>query len=186
MPKILSISLIAIAFVLGTGFGYVFTPEYSAYGINADHKNGLGEPDKYLNLRYINGMIAHHLSAIYMLEQVKKESQRPELQGLADVVIELDTNGIEELYAFKKEMYGDTRKVKNFNKVDLAGADERFDLRFLNAMIIHHMEAIDSSREAMIKSSDKKILETAFAVDNLLSENMMQLEEWREGWYAVK
>lgn len=186
MSKSFAISLIIVFLVLGIGLGYVLTPEYSAYNISPKHGEGLGKPDKYLNLRFINGMIAHHKSAIYMLKQVKKESKRAELQGLADVVIALDTKGIEDLYDLKKELYKDSREVKNFSKSELGSFDEKFDLRFLNAMIIHHDEAITASREALGKSTNKNIIETAGAVDKLLSENIIQLKEWREEWYEVK
>lgn len=186
MSKALSISLIIVAFVSGIGVGYTLTPEYSAYKINPVHGEGLGKPDKYLNLRFTNGMIAHHMSAIYMLEQVRKESQRSELTGLAEVVIKLDTQGIKDLYALKARQYGDQRPVKNFNQVALGAADGNFDLRFLNAMVIHHEEAIAASKEALVKSTDKEVLETAGAVNNLLSENLKQLLSWREAWYGVK
>lgn len=186
MSKSLVGSIVIVMFVLGIGFGYVLTPEYSAYKINPVHGEGLGKPDKYLNLRFINGMIAHHLSAIYMLDQVKKESKRSELQGLAEAIIKMDTQGIKDLYALKAAMYGDSRLVTSFSHVELGSSDENFDLRFLNAMIIHHEEAIAVSKEAMAKSTNKEILGTAGAVNNILSENLKQLESWREAWYGVK
>lgn len=186
MSKTLSVSIVIVALILGIGLGYALTPEYSAYSINPKHGEGLGKADKYLNLRFINGMIAHHKSAIYMLEQVQKESKKTELQDLAKIVIALDTQGIKNLYALKKEMYNDSREVKNFTKTELGFADKNFELRFLNAMIIHHEEAIASSREALGKSTNESILETAGAVDQLLSENLKQLKSWREEWYSVK
>jgi uncharacterized protein (DUF305 family) len=185
MQKTLLISLIGVAFVLGVGFGYYFTPEYAALKSAPAH-NGLGNPDKFLNLRFINGMIAHHMSAIDILENVKKNSNRPELLGLANVVIKLDTEGIAKLYQLKNEMYGDTRKVTKFNAFQLGVKDEKFDLRFLNAMIIHHDEAIMNSKEALTKSYDANILNTANEVINLLSGNKEQLIKWRQDWYNIK
>lgn len=186
MSKTLTTSIAIVTLILGIGLGYTLTPEYSAYQINPKHGEGLGKPDKYLNLRFINGMIAHHLSAIYMLEQVQKESGRTELQGLAEAVIKMDTQGIKDLYALKQSIYGDSREVKNFTKTELGVADKNFDLRFLNAMIIHHEEAIASSREALGKSTNESILETAGAVDQILSGNLKQLNSWREDWYGIK
>lgn len=186
MSKTLSVSIAIVSFILGVGFGYTLIPEYSAYSINPKHGEGLGKPDKYFDLRFINGMIAHHKSAIYILEQVQKESQKTELHDLAKIVIELDTQGISQLYDLKKELYNDNRDVKNFTKTELGSADKNFDLRFLNAMIIHHEEAITSSKEVLGKSTNKKILEIAGEVSLLLSENLKQLKIWREEWYNVK
>lgn len=185
MQKTLLISLVGVMFVLGVGFGYYLTPEYAVLKSVPAH-NGLGNPDKFLNLRFINGMIAHHMSAIDMLENVKKNSKRPELLELADVVIKLDTGGIEMLYKLKEEMYGDKRKVTKFNPFQLGTNDEQFDLRFLNAMIIHHDEAIANSKEALSKSYDANILNTANSAINILSPNKEQLKKWREEWYGVK
>lgn len=185
MQKTLTISLVGVALVIGIGFGYYFTPEYSALKSAPSH-NGLGNPDKFLNLRFINGMIAHHMSAIDMLGNVKNNSQRKELLDLADAVIEIDTKGIEDLYKLKEEMYGDKRKITKFNPFRLGQADEKFDLRFLNAMIIHHDEAIMNSKDALAKSYDANILNTANDVINLLSSNKEQLKTWRKEWYNIE
>jgi uncharacterized protein (DUF305 family) len=102
------------------------------------------------------------------------------------VVIKLDTEGIVKLYQLKKEMYGDNRKITKFNAFQLGEKDAKFDLRFLNAMIIHHDEAITNSREALTKSYDANILNTADDVINLLSANKEQLKKWRQDWYNVE
>jgi uncharacterized protein (DUF305 family) len=185
MQKTLIYSLLIVLFISGVGVGYTLTPQYFAYETTPNHE-GLGKPDKYLNLRFINGTIAHHMSAIYMLEQVKKESKRKEVLDLADVVIAKDTQGIKELYALKVKLYGDDRIVKKFDKVELSSYDQNFDLRFLNAMIVHHEEAISSSFEARGKSSDKDILVLADIIIQELSENKTVLEGWRSDWYNIK
>ncbi len=185
MQKTLAAALILSAFFLGAGFGYMFTPEYAALRSVPTHDD-LGRPDKFLDLRFINGMIAHHMSAIDMLEQVKKNSKRQELLSLAETIIKLDTDDIAKLYELKEEKYGDTRKIRRFTPFQLGKADDKFDLRFLNAMIIHHDEAIMNSMEAMTKSYDSNILNAANRAINLLSTNKKQLQEWRMEWYNVE
>jgi len=185
MNKYLVMSLMIVIFILGVAFGYYLTPEYANLKSLASH-DGLGKADKYLDLRFINGLIAHHKSAIFMLEQVKKNSDRKELLGLADAIIVLDTKGIESLYLLKKEMFEDTREISKFNKVNFGSKDKNFDLRFLNAMIIHHDEAISVSKELLSKSFNDKSINLANDVIELLSGNLAQLKTWRLDWYNVK
>jgi len=185
MSKYLAGSLIIVAFIIGVAFGYYLTPEYANLKSVSSH-DGLGKADKYIDLRFINGMIAHHKAALYMLDQVKAKSNRKELQDLADFIIALDTQGISDLYAMKKEKYGDEREINKYGKMNLGPADDKFDLRFLNAMIVHHEEAISVSKDLMAKSHYSKSIETADAAIKLLSDNLITLKEWRLNWYNVK
>lgn len=185
MNKFLFGGLLIVVFTLGIGFGYYLTPEYANLKSIAAHE-GLGKADKYLDLRYINGMIAHHKNAIFMLNQVKNNSKRDELIKLADFIIDLDTKGIASLYVMKKGLYQDSREINRFTKINLGEGDQNFDLRFLNAFIIHHEEAIATSKELLGKSSNTQTIQLANDVIKLLSDNLILLKEWRLNWYNVK
>ncbi len=182
----LSFSLITIAFIIGLSTGFAISPEYqtSMEAKNSPMKE-LGNPDKFLDQRYLNNMIAHHLSAIDLCEQVLKNSKRPELQELAKTIIKLDTEGIKSLYQYKKDWYKDERKVTNFSKVNLGKYDEKFDLRFLNAFINHHDEAIMGAKEIKTKSTRNEILNLSDEVIQILSTNKDQLLKWRQSWYQI-
>jgi uncharacterized protein (DUF305 family) len=145
----------------------------------------LGPADRELDKRYLNGMIAHHMSAIYLLEQAQEHSQRPEIKDLATSVIAADTEGIEQLYQFKRNWYGDERPVTEFTRVELGTADETFDLRLLNALIAHHEEAIAVAQEVRTKSSRTEVLSLADEVITSLSSNADQLRTWRSTWYGI-
>lgn len=186
MSKYLTASLLIITLLVGIGIGYFLTPEYATMQNNRENTMmELGKADRYVDLRFIDGMIGHHYAAIYLLTQVQEHSKRPELQQLADVVIDIDTKGIAHLYTLKKTWYNDTRKITQYPKVHLGNADEKFDLRFLNAMIAHHEEAITVSKDALTKSSRTQTLQTATDVIQLLSTNLKQLKKWRGEWYGI-
>lgn len=57
----------------------------------------LGEADDDFDLRYINAMIAHHEGRLDMARQVLDNSDRPELQEFAQMVIETQTAEIQEM-----------------------------------------------------------------------------------------
>ena len=179
-------SLLVITFLVGVMSGFFFTPEYVV--MKDEEKKpmmDLGKTDRYLDLRYVDGLIAHHMSAIHMSEQALLHSTRPEIRSLAQTIIDLDTKGIQQLYANKKEWYGDTRQIEKFQKINLGNPDEKFDLRFLNSMITHHEQAIEMAHDVKTKSMRTEVLNTADEVLSILVPNLDQLQAWRKEWFGV-
>ncbi len=180
------LGIVTVTFIFGMAAGYWLTPEYQRQNVAMKGAHELGAADQWVDLRYIDGMIAHHLSAIFILEQVQQQSQRPEMKQLAQAVIAADTAGIEQLYAIKKEWYSDTRKITSFKKVNLGSADDTFDLRAVNALIAHHEEAIDKADEVSTKSVRSETLDVANEVQSSLTASKQQLEQWRKEWYGIE
>lgn len=175
---------IPIIFLFGVGVGFYFTPEYAR--MNTEKSSAmqeLGMADSRFDLRYLNNMIAHHLSAIDMAKQAELQSSRPEIRDLAQVIITTDERGIAQLYEYKKAWYSDATQVTRFDKVQLGTGDELFDLRFLNALTSHHQMAIDSAKEVRAKSTRTEVLNLANDVITNLSANLKQFETWRKAWY---
>ena len=65
----LAISLMIITGIIGVVIGYSITPDYQA-GMYDKTAMDFGRPDRTLDLRYINTMIAHHRGAMLLAEQV--------------------------------------------------------------------------------------------------------------------
>ncbi len=173
-----------IIFMIGIGVGFYFTPEYAQ--MSAQKRSAMSElgiADGRFDLRYVNNMISHHLAAIDMAKQAQIASTRPEIKELAQVIITSDERGIKELYEQKKSWYQDTTPVTRFDKVELGGSDELFDLRFLNALTVHHEMAIESAKEVRTKSRRTEVLNLANTVITNLSANLVQFETWRKAWY---
>lgn len=185
MSKGLQLSLSIIIFLSGIGIGYFLTPEYRVQNSLMKKTHDLGQADQWVDLRYTDNMIAHHLSAIYLLDQALAQTDRQEIKDLANAVIAADREGIKQLYANKQAWYGNSRQIVEFNKVNLGDRDEKFDLRLLNALLIHHREAIDSAKEISTKSVRSEVLNLADGVNQSLSENSKQLEAWRKEWYGI-
>lgn len=178
----LSISLIVVAGIVGLSVGYWLTPEYqlSMYDKTA---MDLGKPDRFLDLRYINSMIAHHRGAMLLAEQARVQSNRQEIKDLADMILAEEPPAIAELYAWKKAWYNDTRTVKDPVVVNLGTYDNLFDLKFLNALIAHHDAGLEMTKEVSTKSTRTEILNNADAVDTFLKTTRVVLTGWRTQWY---
>lgn len=179
----LTVALIIVSGVIGIGTGYWLTPQYS---LSMYDKNSmdLGAPDKWLDLRYLDAMIAHHRGAMLLAGQAAV-SGRDEIRTLSADILKNEPVAIEELYRWKKEWYGDSKKVRDPQVAHLGKYDKKLDLRFLNALIAHHENGIRMTREIRMKSSRTEILDNADAVELFLGGGLGMLREWRKAWYNV-
>ncbi len=180
----LALGLVVTGTVLGIAFGYYITPEYR---LSMYEKNNmsLGQADRTFDLRYINAMIAHHRGAMLLAEQLSKNTSRPEMKTLAQNILADEPKAIDELYTWKKEWYSDTKTVRDPIVANLGSADEKFDLRFLNAIIAHHEAGIVMTKETREKSSRAEILNNADAVEAFLINGITTLKGVRSSWYNI-
>lgn len=185
MSRSLTYALFILLFISGMMTGYFLTPEYATQNEQMGSAHDLGPADRYVDLRYLDNMIAHHQAAIYLLEQAQAQSQREEIKELASAVIAADLAEIDELYTYKQTWYDNDRRVTEFDQVNLGVADERFDLRLLNALLAHHQQAIDAAMEISTKSVRNEVLDLANQTKTALSENSKLLETYRRDWYGL-
>jgi uncharacterized protein (DUF305 family) len=66
----------------------------------------LGEADDEFDLRFLNGMIPHHEGALEMAQQVLENSDRPELQQMAQDILTSQKREIDQMNQWKKAWYG--------------------------------------------------------------------------------
>lgn len=170
--------------VLGVSFGYYLTPEYK---VSMYEKNtmSLGQADRTFDLRYVNAMISHHRGAMLLAEQLGKNTVRPEMKTLSQNILNDEPKTIAELYAWKKDWYGDTKTVRDPIVANLGPAGGTFDLRFLNAIIAHHEAGIVMTKETRSKSSRAEVLNNADAVEAFLSNGLQTLKGLRTTWYNI-
>jgi len=180
----LATALIIVFTVIGVGIGYYYNPQYSLTMYDKTTMD-LGRADRWLDLRYIDAMIAHHRGAVLIAQQAQAKSQRPEIKELAATILKDESAAIDELYRWKREWYGDVRPVRDPLVPNLGNYDDKFDLRFLNALIFHHESGILMTRDVRTKSSRAEILNNADTVENFLSGGIKMLKDWRKQWYNV-
>jgi len=180
----LTLGLVIMGALLGIAFGYYITPEYqvSMYEKNA---MSLGRADRTFDLRYINAMASHHRGAMLLAEQLGKNSKRIEMQTLSQDILAGEPKLIAELYSWKKDWYGDIKTVRDPIVANLGSWDEKFDLRFLNAIIAHHEAGIVMTQEARKKSSRTEILDNVDAVESFLANGLVKLKSIRSNWYNI-
>ncbi|TVQ09260.1 MAG: DUF305 domain-containing protein [Leptolyngbya sp. DLM2.Bin27] len=168
------------------------------------HAMDLGPADATYDLRFIDGMIPHHEGAVVMAEAALENSQRPEIRQLAEEIIAAQAVEIAQMEEWRAEWYPNApaepvmyHAEMNHDMpmspemiaamrmdMDLGAADEEFDLRFINAMIPHHVGAVEMAEDLKGKSSRPELL--ALADDIIASQQteIDQMEAWRQQWYG--
>ena len=180
----LSISLIIVAGVFGLSIGYSLTPDYKN-GMFDKTTMDLGRADNNLDLRYLNAMISHHRGAMLLAEPASQKTTRQEMKDLSAKILNDEPKAIDELYAWKKNWYGDTRQVKDPVVSNLGNYDDKFDLRFLNALIAHHEAGLLMTKEVKTKSSRTEVLNNADEVETFLTTTLKVFKDWRSQWYNI-
>jgi uncharacterized protein (DUF305 family) len=117
--------------------------------------------------------------------QAGTQTQRQEMKDLSAMILRDEPKAIDELYTWKKDWYGDTKQVKDPIVSNLGKYDEKFDLRFLNALIAHHEAGLLMTKEIKTKSSRTEILNNADAVDTFLTTTLKLFKDWRTQWYNI-
>ncbi|MCL1492703.1 MAG: DUF305 domain-containing protein [Pseudanabaena sp. Salubria-1] len=157
----------------------------------------LGVADADYDLRFLDGMTPHHQGAIAMAEDVLKNSQRPELKKLAQEIIQAQKKEIAQMAEWRKAWYPTAGEklmmwhaesnhmmemTPEFRRnmmmsVDLGRADDKFDLRFLDAMIPHHEGALVMAKDAIAKSKRPEIQKMA---QEILSSQQAEIDQMKQ------
>jgi uncharacterized protein (DUF305 family) len=171
---------------------------------HGDHVMDLGPADATYDLRFIDAMILHHGGAVVMAEAALEHSQRPEVRQLAEDIIAAQAVEIEQMQQWRQEWYPDAspepvmyHAAMNHDMamsgemaaamrmdMDLGGADDEFDLRFLKAMIPHHEGALAMAQEAQAKSTRPEMQTLAEAILTSQQAEIDQMQQWSKAWYG--
>lgn len=170
----------------------------------ADHAMTLGPKDDNFELRFIDGMIPHHRGAVIMAREALEKSERPEIQALAQEILDTQRQEIRQLRNWRSNWYPDageeavmwheemghempmTKEMERsmMMSADLGEADDEFDLRFLDAMIPHHEGALVMAQEALDKSGRPRVRQMAEDIIASQQAEIDQMQQWRQEWYG--
>ncbi|MBD2106818.1 DUF305 domain-containing protein [Nodosilinea sp. FACHB-13] len=168
------------------------------------HAMDLGPADATYDLRFIDGMIPHHEGAVVMAEAALENSQRPEIRQLAEDIIAAQQVEIAQMQEWRAAWYPDApaepvmyhAEMKHDMAMseemisamrmdmDLGGADDEFDLRFIDAMIPHHEGAVAMAEDLKGKSSRPELLTLADEIITSQQAEIDQMQQWRQDWYG--
>lgn len=68
--------------------------------------------------------------------------------------------------------------------MDLGPADAEYDLRFIDAMILHHQGAVVMAKEVQQKSTRPEMKQLADEIIEAQAKEIAQMQQWRKAWYS--
>ena len=172
-------------------------------GMDHDMSMDLGPADADFDLRFVDAMIPHHQGAVEMAQEVLEKSKRSEMKKLAKDIIAAQNREIEQMKQWRKAWYpkADSKPMAwhaemghmmpmsleqiqaMMMKGDLGAADDKFDLRFLNAMIPHHEGALVMAKDVLSKSKRPEMKKLAQEILTSQEQEIDQMKQWRKAWY---
>lgn len=172
-------------------------------GMDHSMSMDLGPADTNYDLRFIDGMTVHHQGAVNMAQDVLKQSKRPEMKKLATNIIAAQKREINQMKEWRKTWYPKADNTpmayhaamghmmamtpeqmqSMMMTMDLGAADDRFDLRFIDAMIPHHEGALVMAEDALKKSKRPEMKKLSQEILTSQKQEIQQMKEWRQAWY---
>jgi uncharacterized protein (DUF305 family) len=184
VSKSLSVSLILVAFLVGTGFGFVFAPEYAGLKLQGAAMEAPAS-DSWSDLRFLNTMGRHHRGALDLAVAAGATSQRPEIQEFTKAVAALKTSDLNQFAAWKQAWYHDGRPIEAAVPVHLGVWDQDYDLRFLNALEGKLVEAIAMANAQRRVSVRPEVLTYTAELIRVQTGVLDQVRTWRKAWYGL-
>lgn len=148
-------------------------------------------PDTAFDIRFIDSMLPHHQGAVAMAQQALEQAEHPEIKQMAQEIIDAQQMEIKQLQDWRGTWYPNAAATEGMqmdmgsgmNMMEVPAGDQPFDLRFIDAMIPHHQDAIMMAQEAQAKAEHPDIKQMAQQIIAAQQAEIKQLQEWRTAWY---
>jgi uncharacterized protein (DUF305 family) len=152
------------------------------------------------DLQYIDVMVPHHQLAIDMARLAEEFAHHGELKGLAADIIAAQDDEIHRMLTWHAEITGTGDQSlptaltpgpgpghsqmpgMNVDLVALAASPD-FDRAFIQAMIPHHMAAIDMSRAATPNLKRSDLRDLAHDIITTQQVEIDRMRGWLKAWY---
>ena len=148
-------------------------------------------PDTAFDIRFIDSMLPHHQGAVAMAQQALQQAEHPEIKQMAQQIIDAQQAEIKQLQDWRGAWYPNAAATEGMqmdmgsgmNMMEVPAGDQPFDLRFIDAMIPHHQDAIMMAQEAQAKAEHPEVKQMAQQIIAAQQAEIKQLQDWRTAWY---
>ena len=153
-----------------------------------DHDmSAMAPSDAPYDLLFLDSMVAHHQGAIDMARDALDKAEHAELKAFAQNVIMQQDGEITQMQTWRAKWYPDAAATNGLgmHMGDMQiGTDDStsYDIRWIDAMISHHLGAVDMAKDALKKSQNPDIINLCNAIIQAQTEEISQLQRWREQW----
>ena len=192
---------IRMRYLLGTVMGMLLVLGATAARTQAQATAGT-DPD----LRFLDGMIAHHQGAIDEARAIEPKARRPEVKQLAAEIIKAQEAEIRQMREWRLAWFPNTPQAAppSGGRMAMGGgamggmphrgmpmggtpagaAPADPDLAFIEMMIPHHQDAVAMSREILDTTKRPELQQLARNIIRNQEREIAQMESWKRSWGA--
>jgi uncharacterized protein (DUF305 family) len=168
------------------------TPSFLSYAQDAHEERAIHkEHAERFEIRFMQDMSDHHLSAIEEGNLCVRKATRDELKEMCRQIISDQAHEIEKIQDWLEEWYGisytpqlrddDERMIEAMKLLE----GHNFNIVFMEMMINHHRQAILMSTDALVVAFHHKLLDLARHMIGLQADEARQFRAWLDDWYGV-
>ena len=185
--------LLAVAFAYGRAGYAMGEGAAGSMMMGGGGTRGSSTKEKPFDLRFIDEMPAHHLGAIASSEHMISDSDRPELDRLAEDIEKSQSEQIDRMRAWRERWYPDAEQEASGIRAGTMGdggmmggsmrgkmGGDATDEIFLRMMIPHHQTAVDMSERALSEAEHPELEELAREIIEEQSAEIEQMQRHLE------
>ena len=156
------------------------------------------------DLRFLDGMIAHHQGAIDEARAIEPKARRPEVRQLAAEIIKAQEAEIRQMREWRRAWFPNAPPAAapsgggmsmgggamggmahgGMLMGETAGAAPDPDGAFIEMMIPHHQDGVTMSREILETTKRPELQQLARNIIRNQEHEIAQMESWKRSWGA--
>src|SRR5207302_2151630 len=138
------------------------------------------------DLRFLDGMIAHHQAAVDEAKAIEPKARRPEVKQLAAEILKAQQAQISEMRAWRRAWFPNAPSGGGMpmGGTPAAAAPADPDLAFIDMMIPHHQAAVAMSREILDTTKRPELQQLARNIIRNQEREIAQMKRWKRSWGA--
>lgn len=179
--------------LIGLGVGMLIpTKEPTPMGNGAEEVPSGKIAAEDVDRQFIVQMIPHHTDAIVMAEIALERETRPEIQSLANSIVDAQTQENEMMRTYFETWFGEAVPTDATPVIHHAGMEavdlealrtaENFDIAFIDAMIPHHRGAIAMAETLAATTVRPEMQTLANQIITSQAREIAMMESWRAEW----
>lgn len=142
-------------------------------------------------IRFLEGMIDHHMMAVMMAELCISQAMHEELRSMCEEIMATQSQEIELMQGWLADWYGisyeprmtpgDTRRMERL--AELSGSE--FEITFMEMMIRHHEGAIREAERCLGRAYHEELVQLCENIIAVQQAEIEQMQEWLCEWYGI-
>lgn len=160
-------------------------------GVAAGHVVGPTRAQERFEIKFMEGMIDHHMMAVMMAQLCEERAVHPELREMCQEIEQAQMREMAQMQAWLKEWYGinyEPQMTRGMERqmeqlASLGGAE--FEVEFMQMMIRHHEKAVREGERCVERAFHPELIQLCQDIVETQQQEIQTMQTWLHDWYGV-